>query len=162
MSATRAVLLLLLAAPLAGCGGGGDDTPSTTAAGSRPRLSQAQFVSRANAVCIAADRRVFHIGSLSRDPAGWERTARAARQGIAEMRAVRPPASADTGFANMLGLAGGLEREIAAVGTALRVHDFKHAQAAQLRATAIDTKVKKQAQKLGLTFCGQLLTNWPA
>lgn len=161
MSLPRAALVLLLAVPAAGCGGD-KQTEATTGTVSGPRLSQSQFVSSANAVCIAADRRVFRIGSLSREPGGWDKTARAAERGIAEMRNVRPPAAADAGFARMLTLAGGLQHEVAAVGAALHKHDFKAAQAAQLRATAADTKVKKQAQKLGLTFCGQLLTNWPA
>ncbi len=159
MVARRASVLLVLLAPLCACGG---DSSSTATTDARPRLSQTQFVSRANRVCIAADRRVFRIGPLSADPGGWDKTARAAGRGIAEMRVLRPPERADVGFARMLRLARELRNEVAAVGDALRKRDLKRARAAQIRATGFDTKVKKQAQRLGLTFCGQLLTNWPA
>lgn len=78
------------------------------------------------------------------------------------MRRLNPPAELEPGFRRMLRLAAGLEREVGAVGDALRKHRIARAQAAQLSATNFDTQVKKQALRLGLTFCGQLLTNWPA
>ena len=40
--------------------------------------------------------------------------------------------------------------------------EYAKARAAQLAATRTDTAIHRQAQKLGLTFCQQLLTNWPA
>ncbi len=163
MSSRAYVLLSLLVPALAGCGGGSDERAgSKSSTSSEPRLDQAQFVSRANKVCIDADRRVFRIGELTPAPADWDRTERAAHRGIVEMQRLNPPAELERGFRRMLKLAAGLEREVGAVGDALRKQRIARAQAAQLRATNFDTQVKRQAQKLGLTFCSQLLTNWPA
>jgi hypothetical protein len=39
---------------------------------------------------------------------------------------------------------------------------FSAARKAQFAATNADTAIHRQAKKLGLTFCQQLLTNWPA
>ena len=53
-------------------------------------------------------------------------------------------------------------------GTNGPVHDalvkknYVQARTAQNAATTADTAIHRQAQKLGLTFCQQLLTNWPA
>jgi hypothetical protein len=153
----RALLLVLLGPVLAaGCG---SSTPKHT---QPPRLTQQQFVSAANAVCIKSDRRVFRLGRLSLDPAGWAATAAAARQGIAEMSVVRPPTKADAGFKHLLSLGRQLARGIQQVHDALAKKNYKVARAAQLNATKADTAIHRQAQKLGLTFCQQLLTNWPA
>jgi hypothetical protein len=48
------------------------------------------------------------------------------------------------------------------IAGALAKKDFATAQSAQARATQLDTKIKLQARALGLTFCEQFLTNWPA
>jgi hypothetical protein len=55
-------------------------------------------------------------------------------------------------------LAAGIER----VHAALVKKDYAVAQAEQLKATKDDTAIHRQAKKIGLTFCQQLLTNWPA
>ena len=46
--------------------------------------------------------------------------------------------------------------------TELVKQNYAAAQKAQFAATAADTQIHKQARKIGLTFCQQLLTNWPA
>jgi hypothetical protein len=55
-----------------------------------------------------------------------------------------------------------VQKQIAAVRTALVAQNYTKARAAQKRATNLDTEVKLQSRRLGLTFCEQLLTNWPA
>jgi hypothetical protein len=59
-----------------------------------------------------------------------------------------------------------LGRELAAgiqkVHDALTKQAYTVAQDEQLKATKADTAIHLQAKKLGLTFCQQLLTNWPA
>jgi hypothetical protein len=154
MTVRRALPLLLAPALLAACGGGGKKEP--------PRLTQRQFVDAGNKVCIASDRRVFRIGALSTDPTGWEQTAKAARRGIADMRAVRPPADRQAGFDRLLSLAETLRTDIATVASSLRAKKYERARTAQSHATQVDTKLKREAGTLGLTFCEQLLTNWPA
>lgn len=157
MPASRALLFVLLVPVLAaGCG-------SSSQRNAEPaRLTQQQFVSAANAVCIKSDRRVFRLGRLSFLPSGWAATAVAARTGVAEMSVVRPPAQAEPGFQHMLSLGRQLAAGIQDVHDALAKKNYKAAQTAQLKATKADTAIHRQAKKLGLTFCQQLLTNWPA
>jgi hypothetical protein len=158
--ARRAALLLVVAVPVfaAGCGSSSQTTTTTSA----PPLTQQQFVSAANAVCIKSDRRIFRLGRLTLLPEGWAKTAAAARVGVAEMSALHPPTRADPGFRHMLALGRQLAAGIQAVHDALVKQDYKVAQARQIKATNADTAIHLQAKKLGLTFCQQLLTNWPA
>jgi hypothetical protein len=136
---------------------GGEEKPAEPA-----RLTQKQFVQQGNQVCIASDRRVFRLGDLSTDPDGWTKTAQAARTGIAEMAKLRPPAPRQQGFDTMLADARKLADAIEDVRDALKAQQFDKARKAQTQATSYDTKIKRQASRLGLTFCEQLLTNWPA
>ena len=157
MPGSRTVLLAVLVPVLAaGCG-----SSSPKKADPAP-LTQKQFVSAANAVCIKSDRRVFRLGRLSLVPGGWAATAAAARTGVAEMSVIRAPVQSDTGFKHMLTLGKELAKGIQQVHDALATKNYKLAQAAQLKATKTDTSIHIQAKKLGLTFCQQLLTNWPA
>jgi hypothetical protein len=152
-------LLILLALPLlAACGSKSDS--SSTADAKRP--TQKQFVAAANAVCVRSDRAVYRLGSLSFDPKGWAETAAAARKAIADMKTVTPPAGKDAAFARLIAEGQRLADGIQAVHDALVKKNYAKAQAAQKRATQADTAIHRQAQKLGLTFCQQLLTNWPA
>ncbi len=153
------ILLLLLPAFAAGCGGGSKHTATTP---TKPRLTQKEFVAAANLVCVKSDRRVFNIGSLSSDPVGWAKTVREADTGLRQMAAIRPPLVSQAGFDRMLVLGRQLRDGLQKVHAALVKKDYKAANTAQYAATAVDTKIHKQAQKIGLTFCEQLLTNWPA
>ena len=151
----RVTILLLLPVAVAACGG--SSKPAAP-----PRPTQKQFVSAANAVCVRSDRAVYKLGRLSLDPAGWAKTAAAARTAVADMKTVTPPAGEDAAFAALLSegqkLADGIQR----VHDALVKKDYATARSEQSKATNADTAIHKQAQKLGLTFCQQLLTNWPA
>ena len=155
---------LVLAVPaLAACGGSSSAKhTSTTTTSDAPRLSQQQFVEAGNLVCLHSDRRVYRLGALSRDPAGWAKTAAAAKVGIAEMKKLRPPLADQGGFDRMLVFARKLADGVARVHTALVKQDYAAARKAQFAATAADTQIHKQARTIGLTFCQQLLTNWPA
>lgn len=157
MLVARALVVVVLIPALA-CGCGSSSRKQTDPA----PLTQQQFVSAANGVCIRSDRRVFRLGRLSLLPEGWAATAAAARTGVAEMSAVRPPARSEAGFRHLLSLGRQLTAGIQDVHDALAKRNYKAAQAAQLNATKDDTAIHRQAQKLGLTFCQQLLTNWPA
>jgi hypothetical protein len=152
--ATLAVLPLALVA----CGGDSKSSHTTTVV----RPTQQQFVSAANAVCVRSDRRIYRLGRLSLDPAGWAQTAAAARTGVADMRTLTAPAGKDAGFARLLSLGQRLATGIQKVHDALAKKDYATARHWQNDATIADTAIHRQAQKLGLTFCQQLLTNWPA
>src|SRR4051812_19259960 len=159
-------LVLLFVPALAACdGGGGGDAKTgvkatTVEAGNR--LTQRPFVQAANPGCIESHRRVYALGSLSTHPAGWARTARAARRAVSEMRRLQPPAARQAGFDTLVQLGDDLATQIDTVRKALVAKNYNKARAAQVGATTLDTKIKRQAQTLGLTFCEQLLTNWPA
>lgn len=154
-----ALLLLLIPALLAACGGSTSSTTTTTA---KPRPTQNQFVSAANAVCVRSDRAIYRVGALSLDPTGWAATALAARRAVADMKSLTPPAGKDTAFQRLLDQGATLATEIQKVHDALVKKNYAQARSAQNSATIADTAIHRQAQKLGLTFCQQLLTNWPA
>jgi hypothetical protein len=154
----RRLCLLLLLLPLTACGG----SKPTATTPEPARLTQKQFVAAGNAVCVRSDRAIYRLGSLSLDPAGWAQTAAAARRAVADMRKVKPPAAKDAEFARFLVLGQKLATQIQVVHDALVKRAYPKARAAQSAATAADTAIHRQAQRLGLTFCQQLLTNWPA
>jgi hypothetical protein len=154
----RAVTLLLVPLLVAACGSSGKQTKAP--APKRP--TQKQFVSAGNAVCIRSDRAVFRLGRLSLDATGWAKTAAAARRAVADMARVTPPAGKDAQFQQLLALGRQLATGIQKVHDALAHKNLAAAQKAQTAATTVDTKIHRQAQRLGLTFCQQLLTNWPA
>jgi hypothetical protein len=155
----RALLLLTVPVLVTACGGSSSATKTTAP---KPRPTQQQFVSAANAVCVRSDRAVYKIGSLSLDPAGWGQTAAAARRAVADMRTVTPPLAREAGFKHLLAEGDKLATEIQQVHDALAKKNYSAARIAQNGATAADTAIHRQALKLGLTFCQQLLTNWPA
>jgi hypothetical protein len=156
---TRLLLLALavLAAGATGCGGGGG-----SAASERPRLSPDAFVEQGNGVCIRADRRIFRIGSLGPTPGPWKETANAAARSIREMRELRPPAARQKQFDALLAAGEKVRRAVSDVHEALVRQKYDAAREAQVRAVRADADVKRIAHNLGLTFCEQLLTNWPA
>ena len=156
----RAPLLLLVPVLAAACGGSKSSTTTTTAEPKRP--TQQQFVAAANAVCVRSDRAIYQVGRLSLDPAGWALTAAAARRAVADMKTVTPPAAKDAGFEKLLAEGQKLATGIQQVHDALVKKNYLAARTAQNAATTADTAIHLQAQKLGLTFCQQLLTNWPA
>jgi hypothetical protein len=153
----RLAPLLLIVALVAACG---SSKPKHAAA--PPRPTQQQFVSEANAVCLRSDRRVYRLGRLSLDPSGWADTAAEARKGVADMARLQPPAGRDAAFRRLLALGRQLATGIQSVHDLLVKNDYTAARKSQVAATKADTAIHRQAQKLGLTLCQQLLTNWPA
>lgn len=156
----RQVLLLALPLALAGCGKSSSQPARGTSTVAAP--SAADFVAAGNAVCKASDERIFKIGRLSRDPAGWKKTAVAARKGVVEMRRVKPPPARRAQFARMLRYANALSLTIQEIHLALVKHDVDTAAAGQFAAAQLQDEVHRVARALGLTFCQQALTNWPA
>jgi hypothetical protein len=159
----RVAWFLLTVPVLAACGASSaaKTNPSTTVA-AVPRLTQKNFVKEGNLVCLHSDRRVYKLGTLSRDPVGWEKVALAAHVAITEMRKLRPPIADQVGFDRLLVLAQRLANGIARVHAALMRHAYTTARADQSGARNVSGQIHAQARTLGLTFCQQLLTNWPA
>lgn len=153
-------LLLLLPLLAAACGGGGSSASTTTAAAAP--TTQKAFVNAANQVCIRADRRVYRLGRLSRDPSGWAKTVAAAHVGITEMRAITPPPAKAAVFTKMLDDAAQFAQALQNVHDALVKKTYQKAVTAQFSAARLQDRVHAQARLAGLTFCQQNLTNWPA
>ena len=153
----RSLFLLALPLALAACGGSSKSSTTTTAA-----PSNTDFVKAGNQVCQAADRRIFRIGRLGRDPNGWARTAASAKQAVRDMRAVAAPTGKAAQFRQMLRYANAVALTIQEIHAALVKKDYDTAAAGQFAAGQLSDKVHQAARGLGLTFCQQQLTNWPA
>lgn len=151
-------LFILFALAVSACGSDSATRSTTTNAAD----SVQAFVTAANNVCIAADRRVVKLGRLTRNPTGWARTAAEARQAIGEMQKVKPPPSQAAAYHVMMRYAKGLELSIQEVHDALVKKNIDVAVAAQFAAASFQDKVHSTAKGMGLTFCQQPLTNWPA
>ena len=152
----RTLLILAIPLALAACGGSSKTSATTTT------TSSADFVKAGNAVCQSADKRIFKIGRLTRDPQGWARSAASARQAVHEMRAVKVPAGRAPQFKQMLRYANAVALTIQEIHDALVKKDYDTAAAGQFAAGQLSDKVHQSARGLGLTFCQQQLTNWPA
>jgi len=147
-------LLLLVPLLVSACGGSSGKAAGTNAV--------AQFVKAGNQVCIRSDRRIYRLGRLSTNPVGWAKTAVAARLGVAEMRALKPPADRAATFRLMLRYASALAAQIQIVHDQLASKNYDGAASAQLAANKLLDHVHAQAKLAGLTFCQQGLTDWPA
>ena len=91
----RAVgLALFFACLAAGCGGGGGD-----------RLSQEEFQQQADAICEKYDKKIQALGSPQSPadiPPYVQKGIPLLRQGIAELRALKPPADVEDDYNRML------------------------------------------------------------
>ena len=153
----RLPILMLFALSVTACGGS-KATKTTTSTST----SVQAFVAAGNKVCQDTDRQIMAIGRLSRNPRGWARTYEAAKAGVIAMRRVTPPPARARAFKLMLRYANALAITMQEVHEALAKNNIDVAAAAQITAGRIQDKVHQQAKVLGLTFCQQLLTNWPA
>ena len=160
----RLLILALVPLSLVACGGDSKRSATTTPAATTTAAGESQggYVGAGNQVCIAADKRIFKIGRLTRDPKGWGRTAASARQALKEMKQVKPPAARAADFQQMLRYGNALALSIQEVHDALVKKDYDTASAAQLAAGQLQDRVHSSARAAGLTFCQQGLTNWPA
>ena len=87
-------LALFFACLAAGCGGGGGD-----------RLSQEEFQQQADAICEKYDKKIQALGSPQSPadiPAYVQKGVPLLRQGIAELRALNPPADVEDNYNRML------------------------------------------------------------
>jgi len=158
----RVAWFLLTVPVLAACGTSSATNTTSTTPKAPARLSQKGFVAQGNLVCLRSDRRVYKLGTLSLAPSGWAKVAAAARTAIAEMKKLRPPLYDQARFDRLIALGERLEDGIVEVHAALVRHDVAAAQRDQSDARNISAQIHTQAHKLGLTFCQQALTNWPA
>jgi hypothetical protein len=144
----------------AGCGS--SKQAAVTAPKPLPRLTEKHFVAAADEVCVNSDRRIFNLGALSTAPAGWTKTAAAAATALHQMAALRPPSANAAGFGRLLKLGRRLRQDVQHVALALTAKNLAAARRAQLAATTVSAQIHAEAKTLGLTFCEQPQTNWPA
>jgi hypothetical protein len=150
----------LVAFVTVGCGS--SKPAATTISKQPPRLTQDRFVAAADEVCVASDRRIFKLGALSTAPAGWTKTVAAAGTALRQMATLRPPLPDAVGFGRLLTFGHQLRNEVQQVEHALVRKNLKAARRAQLAAKTAGSRIRAEAKALGLTFCEQPLTNWPA
>jgi hypothetical protein len=150
----------LVAFVTAGCGS--SKPAATTAPKPPPRLTQKHFAAAADEVCVDSDRRIYKLGALSTAPAGWTKTVAAATTALHQMAALRPPLPDAVGFGRLLAFGGQLRGDVQQVEHALAGKNLKAARRAQLAAQTAGTRIRAEAKALGLTFCEQPQTNWPA
>jgi hypothetical protein len=144
----------------AGCGS--SKPAATTTRKEPPPLTQKRFALAADEVCVSSDRRIYRLGALSAAPAGWTKTVAAAGTALRQMGALRPPPADAAGFRRLLRLGRQLRRDVQRVERALAAKNLVAAQRAQLAAKTVSAGIHAEAKALGLTFCEQPQTNWPA
>jgi hypothetical protein len=150
----------LVAFVTVGCGS--SKPAATTLPKQPPRLAQKHFAAAADEVCVNSDRRIYKLGALSTAPAGWAKTVAAATTALRQMAALRPPLPAVAAFARLLSFGRRLRGDVQRVQRALAGNDLAAARRAQVAAKADGVRIHAEAKALGLTFCEQPLTNWPA
>jgi hypothetical protein len=153
---------MLFALSVAACGGSKDTKSTTTTTAATRTTSLPAFVAAANKVCEDTDKQIMSIGRLTRNPRGWARTYATAKSAVVAMQKVTPPPGRKFRFRVMLRYANALALSMQEVHDALVKNNIDVAAAAQLAAARLQDEVHKQAKVLGLTFCQQPLTNWPA
>jgi hypothetical protein len=142
----RFVLAIAVLGALAvGCGGGGGGD----------RLSKQEFQQQANAICKRYNAKIAALGPASPSdiPQFVEKGVPVIQQGIAELRALRPPADLEDDYNRMLDEA---ERAIPAarkLGDAAAKQDAAAVQQAIKAGNAADQASDRIATKLGLSDC---------
>lgn len=140
------IALAAAAAATAGCGGGGSDG----------RLSTDEFRQRANAICERYDAKIAAIGSpTSPDdiPEFVDKGIPLIQQGIAELRALKPPEEFEQDYDRMLDSTAQAIPAARDLADAAPKQDAEAIQAALQAGEAADQESDQIATKLGLYKC---------
>jgi len=141
--APLAAILVTVVVAAAGCGG--DD-----------RLSQDEFRTQANAVCEKYNAKIAALGSPSspEEVSGYvDQVVPLLRQGVSELRALKPPAEAEEDYDRMLDVTEQAIPAAQQLGDAVEKNDAGAIQDALDAAEQSDRDSDKIARKLGLTGC---------
>jgi hypothetical protein len=137
--------IVVLSVVAAGCDGGGES-----------RLSKEEFQQQANAICKRYDKKIAAIGtptSAAEIPAFVEKGIPLIRQGLAELRALEPPAELQDDFDQML---DETEKTIPAaqkLADAAAKQDVAAVQEAIKAGNDANTASDRLATRLGLSQC---------
>ncbi len=166
---TAAIAAIALSAGvIAGCGSSGDGGATSAAdqveSATTAALTQAEYVAKANAICTKIDDSVSSLDnqsdseSLASAKEQWAKTSAAAEEGVAEMKALVPPADLQAAHDTLVQTSGdsiALMNKLVAsaesaesgnVDTAGLAADFDQAMALAKKQTAA-------AKELGLSNC---------
>jgi hypothetical protein len=136
---------LFLAGLAAGCGGGGGD-----------RLSQEEFQQQADAICEKYDKKIQALGSPQSPadiPAYVQKGIPLLRQGIAELRALNPPADVEDDYNRMLDETAKAIPAAEKLADAAEKSDAAAVQDAIKEGQQADEASDELATKLGLDRC---------
>ena len=139
-TATAAVAVLALAA----CGG--DE-----------RLTRAEYVRQADAICAKYERRLEALGeprALRDVPAFIERGVPLAKRELAELEELRPPEGDDPEVERLLAQVEETIAELERLGEAAAARDRAAAEAAAVRVEEAGAEAAKLARSYGLDECG--------
>lgn len=138
-------LALFFAALAAGCGGGGGDG-----------LSQEEFRQQADAICEKYDKKIQALGSPQSPadiPAYVQKGIPLLRQGIAELRALNPPADVEDDYNRMLNETAKAIPAAEKLADAAEKNDAAAVQDAIKEGQQADEASDELATKLGLGRC---------
>jgi hypothetical protein len=138
-------LALFFAALAAGCGGGGGDG-----------LSQEEFRQQADAICEKYDKKIQALGSPQSPadiPAYVQKGIPLLRQGIAELRALNPPADVEDDYNRMLDETAKAIPAAETLADAAAKNDAAAVQDAIKEGQQADEASDELATKLGLGRC---------
>ena len=167
-TAAGVAAVALAAGVIAGCGSS-SDTASTAAAESvateatstTAELTQAEYVAKANAICRKIDDVTSTLGdnvdteTLEQAQAELDKAVTAAREGVAELKALVPPAALAAAHATLVQTSGDateLGSKIISAALAGNLDDPALVKEAQ-QAESLEAKQLAAAKELGLSDC---------
>lgn len=164
-TAAGVAAVVLAAGVIAGCGSS-SDTASTAAAESAAtsttaELTQAEYVAKANAICRKIDDVTSTLGdnvdteTLEQAQAELDKAVTAAREGVAELKALVPPAALAAAHATLVQTSGDateLGSKIISAALAGNLDDPALVEEAK-QAESLEAKQLAAAKELGLSDC---------
>lgn len=146
MRALLVFLLLAFTVAAAACGG------------SSARLSRADFVQKANAVCgkYNDQLRALPRPSSAAEFADFVHKGKAlVRKQFEELRALRPPADLQGAYDRLLATADDEAPILDRMEAAAKGGDLNKAQQLDAKLSAVDARANADARRLGLTVCAE-------
>lgn len=142
-----AAVVALTALAVAGCGGSGR---------SSQRLSQDEFVQKADAICAQVATQVKALPtptSIDAIPAFVDKTLAITDDATAKIRNLEPPAAMEQGVQNWLDKTKAERDELTKLRSAAAHGDVTTVREISAKGTQIDTEGNTLARTLGLTTC---------
>ena len=132
---------------LAACGGGGE-----------PRLSQAAYIDRANAICrdVGARQKTLPAPrSTAQIPAYARKALPIFDDALARIRALRPPSELDSKVQEWLRVIGTSRKVVADIGKAAARKDVRSVETLGARAVSLGDEGRSLAGDIGLSDCAK-------